>query len=80
MASANKETKDRSAQWEKDKAEKAQSLTAAASASTKQEKSSDEDEDDKDKDKDNDNDKKAFMNSFMKSWKTSKKNQESSEE
>jgi hypothetical protein len=35
MASAKKETKDRSAQCKKDKAEKDQSFTAAASASTK---------------------------------------------
>jgi hypothetical protein len=33
MASTKKDTKDRSAQWENDKAEKAQSFAAAASAS-----------------------------------------------
>jgi hypothetical protein len=49
MASAKKETKYRSAQCKKDKAENAQSFAAAASASTKQEERSDEEEDDKDK-------------------------------
>jgi hypothetical protein len=70
-ASAKKETKYRSAQWKKGKAEKAQSFAAeySASASTKQEESSDEDEDDKYE--------KAFMNSFMASWKTSKNNKKS---
>jgi hypothetical protein len=64
MASAKKETKDRSAQCKKDKAEKAQSFAAAASSS-KQEESYFEEEDEDDRDK------KAFMKSFMASWKSS---------
>jgi hypothetical protein len=49
MASAKKDTKYRSTQWKKDKAEKAQSFAAVASASKQDDSSSDEDEDDKDK-------------------------------
>jgi hypothetical protein len=63
MASAKKDTKDRSAQWKKDKAEKAQDFAAAAASSKQDNSSSDEDEDDKDKN--------AFMKSFMASWKSS---------
>jgi hypothetical protein len=65
MASAKKDTKDRSAQWEKDKAEKAQTFVAAASSTKKDDSSSDEEEDDKEKNK--------FMKSFMASWKSSQK-------
>jgi hypothetical protein len=61
MASAKKDTKDRSAQWKKDKDEKPQTFAAAAS-STQKEDSSSEDEENKD-----------FMKSFMASWKTSQK-------
>jgi predicted aspartyl protease len=64
MASDKKNTNDRSAQWKNDKAEKAQSFAAAASASKQEDSSSEEDEDEKDK--------KAFMKSFMASWKSSK--------
>jgi hypothetical protein len=42
MASARKDTKDRSAQWEKDKAEKAQTFAASASSTKKDDSSSDE--------------------------------------
>jgi hypothetical protein len=66
MASAKKETKDRSDQWKKDKSEKSQYFTAVASAS-KQEESFSEEEDEDDKDE------KAFMKSFMASWKSSQK-------
>jgi hypothetical protein len=66
MASAKKESNDIIVQCKKDNAESAQSFAAVASASTKQEESSDEDGDDKYK--------KAFMNSFMESWRTSKNN------
>jgi hypothetical protein len=65
MASAKKDTKDRSTQWIKDLVEKAQDFAAAASTSKQEDSSSEEDEDDKDK--------KAFMKSFMASWKSSKK-------
>jgi hypothetical protein len=61
MASAKKYTKDRSAQWKKDKAEKAQTFAAAASSTQKEDSSSDDEE------------KKDFMKSFMASWKTSQK-------
>jgi hypothetical protein len=64
MASAKKDTKDRSAQWEIDKAEKAQTFAAAAPSTQKEDGSSDE-EDDKEK--------KDFMKSFMASWKSSQK-------
>jgi hypothetical protein len=64
MASAKKYNKERSAQWKKDKAEKAQAFSAAASSSKHEDSSSDE-EDDKDK--------KTFMKSFMASWKSSQK-------
>jgi hypothetical protein len=64
MASDKKDTKDRSAQWKKDKAEKAQAFAAAASSS-KQEDSSSDEEDDKDKN--------AFIKSSMASWKYSQK-------
>jgi ribosome-binding protein aMBF1 (putative translation factor) len=57
MASAKNYTKDRSAQWEKDKAEKSQSFAATASASKREDSSSEEDDDYKDK--------KAWMRSFM---------------
>jgi hypothetical protein len=57
MASAKKDTKDRSTQWIKDKAERAQAFSAAAAYSKQDDSSSDEDEDDKDK--------KAFMKSVM---------------
>jgi hypothetical protein len=52
-------------QWKKDKAEKAQAFSAAAASSKQDDSSSDEDEDDKDK--------KAFIKSFMASWKSSQK-------
>jgi hypothetical protein len=58
MASSKKDTKDRSAHWKKDKAEKSQLFAAAAASSSTQ-------EDDKDK--------KAFKKSFMASWKSSQK-------
>jgi hypothetical protein len=64
-AYAKKDTKDRSAHWKKDTAEKAQSFSAAASTSKQKYSSSEEDEDDKDK--------KALLESFMASWKSSKK-------
>jgi hypothetical protein len=64
MASDKKDTKDRSAQWKKDKAKKAQAFAADASY-PKHEDSSSEEEDDKDK--------KAFMKSFISSWKSSQK-------
>jgi hypothetical protein len=63
MASAKKDTKDSSAQWKKDKAEKAQAFAAATASSKQDDSSSDEDDDDKDK--------KAFMKSCMASWKSS---------
>jgi hypothetical protein len=47
MTSAKKDTKYRSAQWKKDKAEKAQAFAAAASTSKQEDSSSEEDEDDK---------------------------------
>jgi hypothetical protein len=56
MASAKKDTKDRSDKWKKDKAKKAQSFAAAYASSKQDDISSDEDEDDKDK--------KAFMKSL----------------
>jgi hypothetical protein len=65
MASSKKYTKDRNAQWKKDKAEKAQAFAASASTSKQEYNYSEEDEDDKDK--------KAFMKSFMVSWKSSQK-------
>jgi hypothetical protein len=65
MAYAKKDTKDRSAQWKKDKAEKDQAFPEAASPSKQEDSSSDEEEDDKDK--------KAFMKSFMVSCKSSQK-------
>jgi hypothetical protein len=65
MASAKKDTKDRSAQWEKDKAEKAQTFAAAASSTQKRDSSSDDEE------------KTDFMRSFMASWKTSQKDKKS---
>jgi hypothetical protein len=65
MASAKKYTKDRSDQWENDKAETAQSFAAAASIIKQEDSSNEEDEDGKDK--------KAFMKSCMASWKSSKK-------
>jgi hypothetical protein len=49
MASDKKDTKDRIAQWKKDKAETSQSFAAAASTSKQEYSSSDEEEDDKDK-------------------------------
>jgi hypothetical protein len=61
MASAKKDTKDRSAQWKKDKAEKAQTFAAAASSTQKEDTSSDDEE------------KKDFMKSFIASWKSSQK-------
>jgi hypothetical protein len=54
-------TKDKNAQWRKNKAEKAQTFAAVVS-STQKEDSSSEDEENKD-----------FMKSFMASWKTSQK-------
>jgi hypothetical protein len=70
MASAKIDTKDRNAQWKKEKAEKAKYFDVAASASSKKEESSeDEDEDEFYK--------KDFMNSFIESWKTSQKNKKS---
>jgi hypothetical protein len=65
MASAKKDTKDRSAQWKKEKAEKAQAFAAAVSISKQEDSSSEKDKDDKDK--------KAFKKSFMASWKSSQK-------
>jgi hypothetical protein len=65
MASAIKDTKYKSSQWKKDRAEKSQAFAAAASSSKQEDSSSDEDDDDKDK--------KAFMKSVMASWKSSKK-------
>jgi hypothetical protein len=65
MASAKNDTKDRSAQWKKYKAEKSQAFAAYDSTSKQEDSSSDEDEDDKDK--------KAFMKIFMASWKSSQK-------
>jgi hypothetical protein len=65
MASAKKDTKDRSTQWKKDKAGKTQAFAAAATSSKQDDSSSDEDEDYKEK--------KAFMKSFMASRKSSKK-------
>jgi hypothetical protein len=74
MTSAKKETKDRRAQWKKDKAEKSQSFAASASASAyKQGESSEEEEEEEEDDKD----KKAFIKSFMASWKTSQKDKKS---
>jgi hypothetical protein len=65
MTSDKKDTKDRSTQWKKNKAEKAQAFAAADASSKQDDSSSDQDEDEKDK--------KAFMKSFMASWKSSKK-------
>jgi hypothetical protein len=65
MPSSKRDTKDRSAQWKKDKDEKAQSFAVEASSSKQEYSSSEEYEDDKDK--------KAFIKSFMASWKSSKK-------
>jgi hypothetical protein len=67
MASARKETKDRDNQWEKEKAEKAQTFATTAAASKQDDTSSDED----------DKDKKAFMKSFMANWKASEKDKKS---
>jgi hypothetical protein len=64
MASAKKDTKDRSAQQKKNKAEKDQAFAAAASSSKHEDSLSDE-EDDKDK--------RDFMKSFMASWKSCQK-------
>jgi hypothetical protein len=66
MASAKRDTKERNAQWKKEKAEKAPYFAAAASASSKKVESS-EDEFDK----------KAFMKCFIESWTTSQKNKKS---
>jgi ribosomal protein L14E/L6E/L27E len=63
MTSAKKDTKDRSTHWKKDKAENAQAFAAAAASSKQDDISSEEDEDDKEK--------KAFMKSYMASWKSS---------
>jgi hypothetical protein len=63
IASVKKDTKDRSAQWEKNKAENFQAFASDASTSKQEDSSSEEGEDDKDK--------KAFMKSFMASWKSS---------
>jgi hypothetical protein len=65
MASDKNYAKHRSAQCKKYKAKKSQDFDAAASTSKQEDRSSEEDEDDKDK--------KAFMKSFMASWKSSKK-------
>jgi hypothetical protein len=65
MSSAKKDTKDRSAQWKKDKAEKAQTFAAAASSTQKENSSSDDEE------------KKDFMKRFMASWKNSQKDKKS---
>jgi hypothetical protein len=64
-----KRAKDRSNQWKKDKAEKAQAFSADATASKQDDNSGDEDDDYKDT--------KAFMKSFMASWKSSKKDKKS---
>jgi hypothetical protein len=56
MASAKKDTKERSDKWKKDKAEKAQAFAADASSSKNEDNSSDEEEH---------KDKKAFIKSFM---------------
>jgi hypothetical protein len=61
MASAKKNTKDRSSQWKKDKAEKSQSFATAASSTQKEDSSSDDEEN------------KDFIKSFIASWKTSQK-------
>jgi hypothetical protein len=63
-ASAKKDTKDRSAQWKKDKAEKAQAFASAASTSKQEDSSSDEE---------GDKEKQAFLNFLMASWKSSQK-------
>jgi hypothetical protein len=68
IASAKKDTKDRSTQWKKDKAKKAQAFAAADASSKQDDSSCEEDEDDKEK--------KAFMKSFMASWKSSQENKE----
>jgi hypothetical protein len=69
MAYDKKDTKDRSTQCKKDKAEKSQAFAAAAASSKKDDSSSEEDEYDKDK--------KTFMKSVMASWKSSKKDKKS---
>jgi hypothetical protein len=69
MASAKKDTKDRSTQWKKNKAEKAQAFAAAAGSSKQDDSSSDKYEDEKEK--------KAFMKTFMASWKSSQKDKKS---
>jgi hypothetical protein len=66
MASAKKESRDRSDQWEKDKTLQAQFFAAAAPASKQEEHSSEEEYQD-------DKEKKAFMKSFMASWISSQK-------
>jgi hypothetical protein len=63
MASARKETKYRVNQWKKEKSEKAQAFATAAAASKQDDTSSDKD----------DKDKKAFMKSFLSTWKSSQK-------
>jgi hypothetical protein len=65
MASAKKDTKDRSTQWKKDKAKKSQTFAAAAASSNQDDSSSDEDEDDKNK--------KSFMKGIMASCNSSQK-------
>jgi hypothetical protein len=44
MASAKKDTKDRSAQWKRTKLKKSQSFAAAASSTQKKDSSSDDEE------------------------------------
>jgi hypothetical protein len=61
MATAKKNTKDKNAQWKKEKAEKSQTFAAAASSTQKEDSSSEDEE------------KKDFMKSFMASWKSSQK-------
>jgi hypothetical protein len=63
MGSERKETKDRGNQWIKEKVDKAQAFATAAAASKQDDTSSEED----------DKDKKAFLKSFLTSWKTSEK-------
>jgi hypothetical protein len=66
MASARKETKDRGNEWKHEKTGKSQTFATAAAASKQDDTSSDDDKD-----------KKAFMKSFMASWKSSEKDKKS---
>jgi hypothetical protein len=68
MASAKKDTKDRSSQWKKDKPEKAQTFAASSSSTQKENSSSDDEE------------KKGFVQKFYGILENFTKRQEIAEE